>query len=307
MPLKRIVLFCLLWLPLLGRAQDVSAILAYIDSYKELAITEMKRTGVPASIKLAQGIHETMAGTSPLVMKSNNHFGIKCKTGWSGPSVKHDDDARNECFRKYESPNDSYRDHSNFLKGSPRYAGLFNLDPIDYEGWAWGLKKAGYATNPKYAQTLVKLIEEYGLQQYSLIALGRQQPDSEPMETEIADAEPTQTNADSANPEVAKPETVHPAINSITATKSEILQKAPAKTEERYPSGIFRQNGIRAIYVPAGTPYLAIANQGKIPLFRLFEYNEISPSTEATTDRVLFLEKPTKNRLHLPSLNKKAH
>lgn len=307
MPLKRIVLFCLLWLPFLGRAQDVSAILAYIDSYKELAITEMKRTGVPASIKLAQGIHETMAGTSPLVIKSNNHFGIKCKTGWSGPSVKHDDDARNECFRKYESPNDSYRDHSNFLKGSPRYAGLFNLDPIDYEGWAWGLKKAGYATNPKYAQTLVKLIEEYGLQQYSLIALGRQQPDSESMETEIADVEPTQTNADAANPEVAKPEAVQPATNKITVAQAEIKQEATAKTEERYPSGVFRQNGIRAIYVPAGTPYLAIANQGKIPLSRLFEYNEISPSTEATTDRVLFLEKPTKNRFHLPSLNKKAH
>lgn len=97
-------------------AQPAATIQEYIDQYKDLAINEMKRTGVPASIKLAQGIHETMAGQSPLVLKSNNHFGIKCKTGWNGPSVRHTDDARNECFRKYNSAAESYRDHSNFFK-----------------------------------------------------------------------------------------------------------------------------------------------------------------------------------------------
>ncbi len=113
----------------------------YINTYKDLAIEEMQRTGVPASIKLAQGIHETMAGTSDLVLKSNNHFGIKCKSNWTGESVTHDDDARGECFRKYDSPLDSYRDHSDFLKGSQRYASLFKLDPLDYADWAYGLKK----------------------------------------------------------------------------------------------------------------------------------------------------------------------
>jgi len=111
--------------------QDAASIQQYIADYKALAISEMLRTGVPASIKLAQGIHETSAGESELVRKSNNHFGIKCKSSWTGESVTHDDDARGECFRKYEKAEDSYRDHSDFLKNSPRYAKLFSLDPVE--------------------------------------------------------------------------------------------------------------------------------------------------------------------------------
>jgi len=153
--------------------QSTDAILAYISRYKELAISEMKRTGVPAAITLAQGIHETEAGTSVLVKKSNNHFGIKCKDEWRGQSVSHDDDARGECFRKYTAAEDSYRDHSDFLKNRPNYASLFTLDPTDYQGWAYGLKKAGYATNPKYAQILIKLIQDYNLEDYTLIAMGK--------------------------------------------------------------------------------------------------------------------------------------
>ena len=107
----------------------------------------MQRTGVPASIILAQGIHETSAGTSDLVVASNNHFGIKCKSGWTGQVVYHDDDARGECFRSYAAAKDSYRDHSDYLSQTPRYSFLFKLNPEDYESWAYGLKKAGYATN----------------------------------------------------------------------------------------------------------------------------------------------------------------
>src|SRR5215831_13504115 len=110
------------------QAQDEGTIRQYIDTYKELAIAEMQRSGVPASITLAQGIHETMAGTSDLVRQSNNHFGIKCRSDWTGESVRHDDDARGECFRKYTTPADSYKDHSDFLKNSSRYASLFTLD-----------------------------------------------------------------------------------------------------------------------------------------------------------------------------------
>jgi len=142
-----------------SRGQD-PVVIEYINKYKELAIAEMQRTGIPASIKLAQGIHETSAGTSDLVKRSNNHFGLKCKAEWTGMTVKHTDDAPNECFRKYESPLDSYKDQSNYLKNSPRYASLFDLDPTDYKAWAFGLKKAGYATNPKYTQVLIKLIED---------------------------------------------------------------------------------------------------------------------------------------------------
>ena len=161
-------------------AQSRATITAYIDKFKDIAIEEMQRTGVPASITLAQGIHETGAGTSDLVIKSNNHFGIKCKTEWTGGKVYHDDDARGECFRKYDDPTISYRDHSDFLKTRAHYASLFNLDPTDYEAWAFGLKKAGYATNPKYPQILIKLIRDYNLQDFTMIALGRKQNINEP-------------------------------------------------------------------------------------------------------------------------------
>ena len=160
-------------------AQPDPVVVQYIKNYKELAIEEMQRTGIPASIKLAQGIHETSAGTSDLVRRSNNHFGLKCKSEWTGMTVKHTDDAPNECFRKYESSKDSYKDQSNYLKNSPRYASLFDLDPTDYKAWAFGLKKAGYATNPKYSQVLIKLIEDYDLQDYTMIALGKLKPGQE--------------------------------------------------------------------------------------------------------------------------------
>ena len=152
-------------------AQSPETIRKYIAAYKDIAIAEELRTGVPAAITLAQGIHETGAGTSDLVVKSNNHFGIKCKTEWNGERVFHDDDARGECFRKYTDPMDSYKDHSDFLKNRPYYASLFTIDPTDYKAWAFGLKKAGYATNPKYAQILIKLIEDYNLQDYTMLAL----------------------------------------------------------------------------------------------------------------------------------------
>src|SRR5690606_19407997 len=120
----------------------------YIETYKDAAIAQMKRLGVPASIILAQGLLETESGNSDLVKRSNNHFGIKCKSTWTGESVKHTDDAPNECFRKYASAMDSYKDHSDYLYSNARYASLFKLAPTDYKGWAYGLKKAGYATNP---------------------------------------------------------------------------------------------------------------------------------------------------------------
>src|SRR5580698_5066927 len=151
----------------------------YVNSYKALAIAEEQRAGVPAAIILAQGLHESEAGTSELVKQSNNHFGIKCKDDWKGQVVYHDDDARQECFRSYATAADSYKDHSEFLRRSNRYAFLFDLDATDYEGWAYGLKKAGYATNIKYSQILIKLIKDYNLQQYSLIAMGKMRPEDE--------------------------------------------------------------------------------------------------------------------------------
>lgn len=138
----------------------------YINKYSELAVEQMKRHKIPASITLAQGLLESGAGYSQLARKSNNHFGIKCGGSWSGRSVRHDDDARNECFRAYNHPRDSYEDHSDFLRRGARYAFLFKLDITDYKGWARGLKKAGYATDPSYANRLITIIEDYDLYKY---------------------------------------------------------------------------------------------------------------------------------------------
>ena len=138
----------------------------YIEKYSGLAIEEMYRTGVPASITLAQGLLESGNGLSELAVKGNNHFGIKCGSDWDGKSVRYDDDARNECFRAYKHPKQSYEDHSKFLASRSRYASLFKLKITDYKGWARGLKRAGYATDPNYAQRLINLIELYNLDKY---------------------------------------------------------------------------------------------------------------------------------------------
>jgi hypothetical protein len=152
-------------------------IIKYIEQYAALAVKEMERTGVPASIKIAQGIHETNAGKSDLVLQSNNHFGIKCKSSWTGEKVYHNDDAEGECFRKYEDAKASYLDHSDYLKSQPRYSFLFEYDANDYAAWAWGLKKAGYATNPIYAQTLIKYIEAYQLNELNKFAENEDEED----------------------------------------------------------------------------------------------------------------------------------
>jgi len=138
----------------------------YIQKYKNLAIEEMKRTGIPASIKLAQGILESANGNSRLAKEANNHFGLKCHKNWGGSTFYQDDDEKNECFRKYRTVEESYKDHSNYLKNNPRYAFLFELDKTDYKAWAYGLKRAGYATNPKYAELIIKTIEENKLYIY---------------------------------------------------------------------------------------------------------------------------------------------
>lgn len=254
-------------------AQQADIINNYIASYRHIAIEEMKRTGVPASIKLAQGIHETMAGQSDLVLRSNNHFGIKCKSSWKGESVSHTDDAPNECFRKYPNPDDSYRDHSDFLKTNQRYAFLFTLDPEDYQGWAHGLKKAGYATNPKYPAIIIRLVEEYNLQQYSLIAMGK-----------IADDKAW--------------------VKTTTAGSNELLQVPAVKQEKmpasvtainQYPETVFKINGTRVLYAKKGTPYLTVAQQYDIPLSKLFEYNDQDQPSEAVPfDQLIFLQKKRK-------------
>jgi flagellum-specific peptidoglycan hydrolase FlgJ len=148
-------------------------VLAYIEKYKSVAKENMVKSGIPASITLGQAILESGAGTGPLCVQANNHFGIKCHKEWTGPSIRYTDDAENECFRKYDEPSGSFRDHSYFLTSRPRYATLFQLGKDDYAGWARGLKAAGYATDPKYPEKLIGLIERYQLAKYDAEVLGK--------------------------------------------------------------------------------------------------------------------------------------
>ncbi len=141
-------------------------IASYISKFKEIAMANMKNYGIPASIILAQGILESGAGRGDLAVSANNHFGIKCHEGWTGESVKHDDDSDQECFRKYNNPSESFKDHALFLTGRPRYSKLFDFSKGDYRAWAKGLRIAGYATDPKYPEKLISYIERYKLHQY---------------------------------------------------------------------------------------------------------------------------------------------
>lgn len=175
--MNKVLLFCtssfLLFSSVKAGAQDSFSVRAqrYIEKYYSLAIDEQVRSGIPAAVTLAQGVLETEAGKSELACSANNHFGIKCKSDYSGEKFFHDDDAPKECFKMYRCAEDSYKDHSDYLKRNPRYAPLFALSQTDYASWAVCLKKCGYATNPQYAQRLIKLIEDFKLQQYTYAAM----------------------------------------------------------------------------------------------------------------------------------------
>lgn len=167
MNLRRLFIVLMVLLPVCAFAQGQnSAYRSYIDKYSKAAVEQMRKYHIPASITLAQGLLESDAGRSMLAVEGNNHFGIKCHSDWKGGKVYFDDDRRGECFRKYGSAQASFEDHSLFLTTGSRYAFLFSLKQTDYVGWARGLKKAGYATNPKYADKLIEIIETYGLDRY---------------------------------------------------------------------------------------------------------------------------------------------
>jgi len=167
-----IILFTFFVFPLLLVAQYTEAdIHKYIEMHKEMAIKKMVEYKIPASITLGQGIYESAAGTSRLAREANNHFGIKCHKEWTGDTIKHDDDALQECFRKYKATEESYNDHSLFLTTRQRYANLFKLDIMDYKAWSHELKAAGYATNPQYAERLISLIERFDLARQDTIAM----------------------------------------------------------------------------------------------------------------------------------------
>jgi len=261
-------------------AQNNPDVINYVNTYKALAISEMQRTGVPASITLAQGIHESEAGNSDLVKRSNNHFGIKCKEDWPGERVYHDDDARGECFRSYPTAAESYKDHSDFLKKGSRYAFLFGLDPSDYQAWANGLRKAGYATNIRYSQILIKYVQDYNLNQYSLIAMGKMKPSDEVVLTVPGSPSQPLTAMNQG-----------PAVVVTPGAEGAVVQPAGTASQKTYPDGEFQINRTRVVFVKAGTSLLAIANQYELNLSRLLEFNDLKEEDVVVKDQLLFLQR----------------
>jgi LysM repeat protein len=254
-------------------AQKLSAE-QYIQQYKDVAILEMKRMGVPAAITLAQGILESENGNSDLVKKSNNHFGIKCKNTWTGETVYHDDDASGECFRSYKTAEESFRDHSNFLRNNSRYGFLFKLDAADYRSWAFGLKKAGYATNPQYPAILIKNIEQYNLQQYTLSAAD---------EVPVFDASKFQDDkVDTGTALLLNDATARMVADTAVVS----ILDVPAK-----PITI---NGCKCVMAAQGTSLLVIASRNNIDLAKLLEYNELSEDGILGKTQYVFLEKKLK-------------
>lgn len=314
---KIILLFTLLSVVLLSAVAQNSSVKerteAYINNYKDLAIQEMLRTGVPASIKLAQGILESQFGESTLAKNANNHFGIKCKTEWTGDKIYQDDDARGECFRVYKSAEESYRDHSDFLKTRPHYSFLFKLEPTDITGWAYGLKRAGYATNKTYPERLLRVIEDYQLHQYTLQGIAMMDNKTTPIvapvqSTIVTNPVVEQLAVPAIKNEIQKPatvkeetetpqteqQTINPIVEKSKATEEKIDSVTEKKKSPTYPEGIFTINHTRAIHVKEGTSLLALAHQYDISLSKLFEFNELPEFDIMDMDRVLFIEKKQK-------------
>lgn len=260
----------------------------YISKYAATAQREMQRSGVPASITLAQGILESESGNSVLANKSNNHFGIKCRSDWQGAKVYHDDDYRQECFRKYETVEQSYIDHSDFLKNNQRYASLFLLAPTDYKGWAKGLKKAGYATNPVYAQKLIDLIEKYALQNY--------------------DVSTNESAAVVNSNQRAKPPVMAPSVDE---EGKEPTTPPRAQIEKPYNSIVYI-NQTKAVYIQAGTSLLATAEKYDVAFNRLLEFNDLTKSNEdiLLNDAIIFLQRKRKQgavNTHIVQPNETLH
>jgi LysM repeat protein len=226
----------------------------YISMYRGAAVKEMLISGVPASITLSQGILESGDGNSTLARKANNHFGIKCHE-WTGETFHMDDDAKGECFRSYKSVFDSYDDHSQFLKTRSRYAGLFQLDKIDYKGWAKGLKDAGYATNPKYPELLIKIIEENSLHQYDLL-------------TEVPKDFDT------------------PIVKSETKT----TQTKPESTAVASAGKILLHNRIKYITVQPGDTYYSICKKYELVLWQIYKYNDLNKDDALTPGEKIYLQ-----------------
>jgi len=281
----------------------------YIETYKTWAIEEQVRSGVPASITLAQGILETQAGQSELCNNASNHFGIKCKNTWTGDTYTYTDDAKDECFRKYTCAKNSFVDHSDFLKTNKRYSSLFLLSPTDYAAWAYGLKRCGYATNPQYAQKLIKYIEDYKLQEFTYAALNNNGEDI------LLAATQNKTTPRSSSVSTVVPGERIPVNDATYAAKAHVkevdydaqdeiyVDKAAPRQEEK-ASGqvtdyykITTRNGLKGFYARKGDMLLEYAIKNKIRYAKLLEYNDLEDAPLEADMFVYLSRKPKTGRV----------
>jgi hypothetical protein len=241
-----------------GRARRTE----YINKYSGIAISEMKRSGIPASITLAQGMIESDNGYGLLAREGNNHFGIKCHNTWDGEKFYHDDDAKNECFRKYKSAEESFRDHTDFLTKTKRYAPLFELDPDDYKGWAKGLKKCGYATHPDYDYHLITLIEEEKLYEFDKgVVITRTMP-----------------------------------VEVSTSKRAQRFASQPSdEFSVRIGRKIFMRNRVDYIQVKSDDSFEKLCKELDLLRFELKKYNELSDEYVLKAGDILYLQ-PKRNK-----------
>lgn len=297
--INRIIHVCtvliLLLMPAVSFAKVEATVEEYIQQYRDIAIREMKQYGIPASITLAQGILESGMGTSILATKGNNHFGIKCHETWRGATMKHTDDAPNECFRVYNHAEESYIDHSIFLTTRPRYAFLFELNQCDYRAWAHGLKKAGYATNPRYPQMLIDCIERNQLYVYDDITITPSQMENRRYAIKEKEKEELIALDGKAAP--------------VSKTSTGIKVSVPAPTSpgtvkhSTAPNGvIFFNNKVKTVRAKKGQTPKMIADEYNVSVKKFCEYNDITAMSEIKEGQLLYLQpkkSKSKSKTHL--------
>jgi LysM repeat protein len=236
----------------------------YINRFAKVAIAEMNQFHIPASITLAQGCLESGDGNSSLARDANNHFGIKCNNGWTGRSVRHDDDSRRECFRKYKSAWESYRDHSLFLRNNVRYASLFKLNITDYRGWARGLKKAGYATDPRYPERLIHIIEQYQLYDLDKAYDGKDA---------VVSTGPEPAGRTSRSSRRSDDRVDHFSIDLSNNSLS-----------------VVERNGTKSIRARKGDTYEELAAEYGLKEWEIFHYNDTNKGHEPADSSIVYLE-----------------
>ena len=247
----------------------------YISRYATIAVNEMYRTGVPASITLAQGIIESRSGQSTLAVDGNNHFGIKCHTSWRGRTMLADDDRRDECFRVYDSAEESFRDHSDFLRYRDRYKFLFDFRTTDYKSWAYGLKQAGYATDPSYAAKLIQCVEDYDLSRFDRMT--------------VAEAL-AEGGADAETP--VEPDEVGEIPDSPLKIEAGELFTGKAGEEYRFSLSrtLYSRNGVPFIFAIEGETYASIAKSNHLLLREILRFNDVPRGAELHAGDIVYLE-----------------